>query len=65
MNLQGLIDEYESARIAVAALADALTRATGFDAPTIRRALFEAENALADLSIEIMNAIESELQEAA
>lgn len=65
MNLQGLIDEYESARIAVAALADALVRATRFDAPGIRRALFEAETALADVSIELMDALNAQLQEAA
>lgn len=64
-NLQGLIDEYESARIAVAALADALISATRFEAPGIRRALVEAETALVNLSIELLNAVEIQLQEAA
>ena len=40
--LQGLIDEFESAQIAVAALIDAESRATVFDQPGIQRALAEA-----------------------
>lgn len=64
-NLQGLIDEYESARLAVAALADALISATRFETPGIRRALVEAETAMADLSIELMDALNAQLEEAA
>jgi hypothetical protein len=65
MNIQGLIDEYESARLAVAALADALMTAGRFERPGIQRALFEAETALVNLSIELMNALDAQLQEAA
>lgn len=69
MNIPGLIDEYESARIAVAALAEALGRAIRIDdrfaVPGLRIALDEADTALANLSIELMDAIESRLQEAA
>lgn len=65
MNIQGLMDEYESARIAVAALADALIHAGRFEKPGIQRALFEAETALVNLSIELLNAVEMQIQEAA
>lgn len=69
MNIQGLMDEYESARIAVAALAEALERAGRFNdrfsAPGIRMALAEAETALIDLSIELINAIDEQFQETA
>lgn len=65
MNLQGLIDEYESARIAVAALADTMINAGRFEKPGIQRALFEAETALVNVSIELTSAIDAQLREAA
>jgi hypothetical protein len=52
--LQGLIDEFESAQIAVAALIDAESRATAFDRPGIQRALAEALHARYHIGMKIM-----------
>lgn len=63
--IQGLQDEWASASLAIAALADALKRATVFEKPVIRRALMEAAQARLHLSFELMDAIEADLKEAA
>ena len=52
--LQGLIDEFESAQIAVAALIDAEALATVFDRPGIQKALAEALQARYHIGMKIM-----------
>ena len=63
--IQGLQDEWESASLAVAALADAEKKATRFERLGIRQALVEAAQARLSLSFELMDAIEADLRNAA
>ena len=62
---QGIYEEYQSAGIAIAALTDALHKATRFDKPSIRRALIEAAQARMNLGFELMDAIEADMKKEA
>ena len=63
--LQGIQDEWESACLAVAALAEAEKNATRFDRPGIRKALIEAASARLNLSLELLDAIDADMRAAA
>ena len=58
-------DTWESASIAVAALVDAEKRATRFEKPGIRKALFDAVQSRLHASFELMDAIEDDIRSAA
>ena len=58
-------DTWESANIAVAALVDAEKRATRFEKPSIRAALYDAVQSRLHASFELMDAIEADLRNAA
>jgi hypothetical protein len=58
MITQGMMDEYESATLAVDALRVALDNATPFDRPSIVRALNEACGALIDCARAITSQID-------
>lgn len=61
--MQGLLDEFESATIAVAALTDALEHATPFERPALHRSLREATAAKFDLALELLTATATTLNQ--
>lgn len=59
--LDGLWDEFQSAHLAVIALAEALERATRFERKGIRRALREAVDARERLAFDLIEAVEADI----